>query len=153
MGQTTLLPASAGKDPRSFVVSVERTIRLAEFESLRLALSESFPSSVDKDEAYRSVLGKVQEWSAAAKPTTQQNSRETPRADTSKPALTIDALRERLAGWLQDLEITDGFDGFTVKPRRYLGQTWQSVNDTVRSLGGHWQTGHNPRDGCWRIKK
>jgi hypothetical protein len=43
-----------------------------------------------------------------------------------------------LAGWLQDLEIMDGFDGFSVKPRRYLGQTWQNVNDEVRALGGHW---------------
>jgi hypothetical protein len=44
----------------------ERTIRLAELEPLRLALSESFPGTVDRDEAYRSVLSKVQEWTTAA---------------------------------------------------------------------------------------
>jgi|GEM_PF-5735269 len=50
MGQSTLPDLLT----RNFVVSVERTIRLAEYESLRLALAESFPGSVDRDEAYRS---------------------------------------------------------------------------------------------------
>jgi hypothetical protein len=151
MTQATL-PLDMSK-PR-FSVSVERTLNLGNYESIRVGLAESFDTSADKDQAYRSVLSKVQEWSAAAKPTTQQNSHGTPTLSTSKLAgLTVETLRERLAGWLQDLEITDGFDGFTVKPRRYLGQTWQNVNDEIRALNGHWLKGRGPGDGAWRIKK
>jgi len=39
MAQSTLL-SSQVQNRKGFVVSVERTIRLAEFESLRVALSE-----------------------------------------------------------------------------------------------------------------
>jgi hypothetical protein len=148
-GQTTLLQTSAGKDPLPFTISVERTVRLAEFESLRLALSESFPGTVDRDQAYRSVLGKVEEWSTAAKPKTQANETVPPRPAASKLA----TLQERLGARIQDLEITDGIDGLVVRPRRYLGDVWKEVNDVIRALGGHWQTGQSPRDGCWRIPK
>jgi hypothetical protein len=152
MGQTTLLPASAGKDPARFTVSVERTLNLGNYESMRVGLAESFDTNADKDQAYRSVLEKVQAWTSAMKPETSQTGHGTPTLPTSKPALTIETLRERLAGWLQHLEITDGFDGFSVKPKHYLGETWRNVNDVMRSLGGHWIRGR-PGDGSWRIKK
>jgi transcription elongation factor Elf1 len=88
---------------------------------------------------------------SAMKPETSETSHGSPSLSTSKPAgLTVDALRERLAGWLQFLQITDGLDDFSVKPRDHLGyQTWGSVNNEVRSLGGYWV----PRWQSWRIKK
>jgi|GEM_PF-7060244 len=87
-------------------------------------------------------------------PKSQQTSDKTPTLQASKPAgLTVDTLRERLGKWLPDVEVTAGFDGFTVRPRRYLGQTWENVNAEIRALGGKWQRGQNPRDGCWRIPK
>jgi hypothetical protein len=65
----------------------------------------------------------------------------------------LETVRERLVKWLPDLEIMDGSDGFTVKPKRYLGETWENVNEVVRSLGGKWQKGQKPADGAWRIPK
>ena len=59
----------------------------------------------------------------------------------------------RLEKWLLDLEIVDGFDGFNVKPRRYLDQSWKDINEVVRSLGGKWQKGLKSTDGAWRIPK
>ena len=52
-----------------------------------------------------------------------------------------------------DMEILDGFDGFTMKPKRYLDQSWSEVNEVVRSLGGKWFKGSRPADGAWRIPK
>jgi len=49
--------------------------------------------------------------------------------------------------------ILDGFDGFNVKPKRFLGEAWSEVNEVVRALGGKWQKGQTPRDGSWRIPK
>jgi len=66
---------------------------------------------------------------------------------------TLETIRERLAKWLPDLEIMDGFDGFAVKPKRFLGETWSEVNEVVRAFGGKWQKGQTPRDGSWRIPK
>jgi hypothetical protein len=66
---------------------------------------------------------------------------------------TLETIRERLANWLPDLEIMDGFDGFAVKPKRFLGETWSEVNEVVRAFGGKWQKGQTPRDGSWRIPK
>jgi hypothetical protein len=153
-GQTTLLQTSAEKDPARFTVSVERTVNLGNYESIRVGLAELFDASADKDQAYRSVLTKVDSWTSAMKPETSQTGHGTPTLSTSKPAgLTIEVLRERLADWLQHLEVVAGFDGFSVKPRHYLGETWQNVNDVVRSFGGHWIRGQGPGDGCWRIPK
>jgi len=67
--------------------------------------------------------------------------------------LTVETVRERLAKRLPDLEILDGFDGFAVKPKRFLGEPWSEVNDVVRSLGGKWVKGLKPADGSWRIPK
>jgi hypothetical protein len=72
----------------------------------------------------------------------------------SKPAgLQLETIRERLQKWLPDLEIVDGFDGFSVKPKRYLGNAWSEPNEVVRSLGGKWVKGAKPADGAWRIPK
>jgi hypothetical protein len=77
-GQTTFSLASAGKDPARFTVSVERTMNLGNYESIRVGLAESFDTSADHESAFRSVLEKVQAWTSAMKPKTQQNSHETP---------------------------------------------------------------------------
>jgi hypothetical protein len=154
VGQTTLLQTSADKDPARFTVSVQHTLNLGHYESIRVGLAESFDTSADKDQAYRSVLERAQAWTSAMKPETSQSSHGAPALSTSKAAgLTVDALRERLAGWLLDLKIMGGFDGFTVRPRRYLGQTWESVNGEIRALGGKWIRGSKPADGSWRIPK
>jgi hypothetical protein len=147
MNGQTRLETSAGRDPARFTVSVERTVNLGNYESIRVGLAESFDTSADKDQAYHSVLTKVDSRTSGMKPLTS------PPGKVKPAGLTVDALHERLAGWLQDLEILDGFDGFSVKPRRYLGQTWQNVNDVVRSLGGHWNRGKGPGDGYWRITR
>ena len=95
---------------------------------------------------------KVSPNTSAAK--TQQTSNQTPRVETSKPpTLTVETVRERLVKRLPDLEIVDGFDGFNVKPKRFLGDTWSEINEVVRSLGGKWQKGLKPADGSWRIPK
>jgi hypothetical protein len=92
------------RECNGFVVSVERAIRLAEFESLRLGLSESFPGSMGRDGAYRWVHTTVEERASAAKPAARFLTREksegvSPSLLASKPAdLTVDAFRERLAG-------------------------------------------------------
>jgi hypothetical protein len=69
------------------------------------------------------------------------------------PLLTVETVQERLAKWLPDLEILDGFDGFAVKPKRFLGETWSELNSVIRALGGKWQKGLKPADGAWRIAK
>ena len=74
-------------------------------------------------------------------------------AASKPPSLTVETIRERLAKWLPDLEILDGFDGLIVKPKRYLVNSWAEVNDIVRMLGGHWMKGSSPKDGGWRIPK
>jgi hypothetical protein len=87
-------------------------------------------------------------------PKTQQTGNGIPKVESPKPAdLTVETLRARLAKWLPDLEILDGFDGFSVKPKRYLGDTWSEVNEVLRSLGGKWQKGLKSTDGVWRIPK
>jgi hypothetical protein len=62
-------------------------------------------------------------------------------------------LQERLGARLVDVEIVEGFDGLSVKPKKYLGDAWSQVNEVVRALGGHWQKGQTSRDGSWRIPK
>jgi hypothetical protein len=85
---------------------------------------------------------------------THETGNGTPRAETAKPAgLTVETVRERLAKWLPDLEILDGFDGFAVKPKRFLGATWSELNEVIRVLGGKWVKGTRPADGAWRIPK
>jgi len=149
-GQTSLLDTtSRQKDPVRFTVSVERTVNLGNYESMRVGLAESFESNADQDQAYRSVLEKVQAWTSALKPETRQNGSETPRPAVSKLA----TLQEQLGQRLQDLELNDGLDSIIVKPRKYLGDSWKDINDVVRALGGHWICGQKPADGAWRIPK
>jgi hypothetical protein len=85
---------------------------------------------------------------------THETGNGTPRVETAKPAgLTVETVREHLAKWLPDLEIMDGFDGFAVKPKRFLRDTWSEVNEVIRALGGKWVKGTRPADGAWRIVK
>jgi len=58
MAQSTLLDSQV-QNRKGFIVSVERTIRLAEFESLHIALSESFPEGMDHDQAYKLIHERV----------------------------------------------------------------------------------------------
>jgi len=154
MAQSTLL-SSQVQNRKGFVVSVERTIRLAEFESLRVALSESFPEGMDHDQAYKLIHERVEQWATAAKPkesltvldnhakesvTVGHNQAVPPRPAASKPpSLTVETLRERLAKWLDKVEVTSTLNGFAVKPRHFLlRETWQAIDDALRTIGAKW---------------
>lgn len=90
----------------------------------------------------------------AAPAKTQQTGTVPPGLPAQKPAgLQLETVRMRLQKWLPDLEILDGFDGFSVKPKRYLGDTWSEVNEVMRSLSGKWQKGQTSKDGSWRMPK
>jgi len=170
MAQSTLL-SSQVQNRKGFVVSVERTIRLAEFESLRVALSESFPEGMDHDQAYKLIHEQVEEWATAAKPSNSVNenrapahdfkpkesltvlenhAKESPRvsdnhalppgpAASKPPSVTVETLRERLAKWLDKVEVTSTLNGFAVKPRHFLlRETWQAIDDALRTIGAKW---------------
>jgi len=143
MAQSTLL-SSQVQNRKGFVVSVERTIRLAEFESLRVALSESFPEGMDHDQAYKLIHERVEQWATAAKPKETlpvvENHAVSPRPAVSKPpSLTVETLRERLAKWLDKVEVTSTLNGFAVKPRHFLlRETWQAIDDALRTIGAKW---------------
>jgi hypothetical protein len=75
-----------------------------------------------------------------------------PAPAKQKLGLSVDNVREELAAWLPDLEVTSGLDGsFTVKPKRYLHQTWAQINEVIRGLSGRWES--NGKQGTWRIPK
>jgi len=159
MAQSTLL-SSQVQNRKGFVVSVERTIRLAEFESLRVALSESFPEGMDHDQAYKLIHERVEQWATAAKPSNSVNENRAsthdfkpkeslivsenhalpPRPAASKPpSLTVETLRERLAKWLDKVEVTSTLNGFAVKPRHFLLRpTWEEIDACLRGLGAKW---------------
>ena len=143
MAQSTLL-SSQVQNRKGFVVSVERTIRLAEFESLRVALSESFPEGMDHDQAYKLIHERVEQWATAAKPKETlpvvENHAVSPRPAVSKPpSLTVETLRERLAKWLDKVEVTSTLNGFAVKPRHFLLRpTWEEIDACLRGLGAKW---------------
>jgi hypothetical protein len=104
------------------------------------------------------TLAKSSPNTSAAKPkeslTVGHNQVVSPRPAVSKPpSLTVETVREHLAKWLPGLEILDGFDGFSVKPKRFLGEVWSEVNEVMRLLGGKWQKGLKSTDGAWRIPK
>jgi hypothetical protein len=144
-----------------------------EFKKISLSLERDLVPAENPIDAYRDIKallermvtefqgskpgqpGPSQPGSKPAAPAkTQQTGNETPRVPASKPAgLQLEIVRERLGKWVLDLEIVDGFDGFNVKPKRYLDNTWSEINEVVRSLGGKWQKGQTSKDGSWRIAK
>jgi len=129
-----------------------------DFRKITLSLERDLVPAENPIDAYRDIKAllerMVKEFQGPAAVKSQQTSGVTPTSSTSKPAgLTLEMLRERLAGWLADLEIMQGLDGFAVKPKRYLGETWENVNAEIRALGGKWIRGSKPADGAWRIPK
>lgn len=52
-----------------FSVSVERVVNLGNYESIRVGLAESYDGPVSKDDAYKTVLEKVNGWTSQLKPT------------------------------------------------------------------------------------
>jgi hypothetical protein len=162
------------RQPTRVGLTLGSTTRLTEFDfsKISLSLERDLVPAENPVYAYRGIKalleGLVTEFQAG-KPSnsrspidnsntsagkTQQTGTGTPALPASKPAgLTVETLRERLAKWLPDLEIMDGFDGFSVKPKRYLGDTWSEINEVLRSLGGHWTKGQTSKDGSWRIAK
>jgi hypothetical protein len=68
-------------------------------------------------------------------------------------ASKLATLQERLGARLPDVEVVEGFDGLSIRPKRYLGDAWAEINQVIRALGGHWQKGQTSKDGSWRIPK
>jgi len=144
--------------PTRVGLTIGSTTRLNEFDFSKISISlerdlAPAENSLDGFQGIHALLSKALV-ELQVGPKTQQTSNQTPRVETSKPpTLTVETVRERLTKWLPDLEILNGFDGFAVKPKRYLGDIWKDVNDVMRSLGGKWQKGLKPADGSWRIPK
>jgi hypothetical protein len=49
------------------------------------------------------------------------------------------------------LNIEDGVESILVSPKKFLGDLWGSINETMRSFGGSWI--REGRDSRWEIKK
>lgn len=49
------------------------------------------------------------------------------------------------------LNIEDGEEATIVSPKKFLGDLWGPINDTIRSVGGIWI--REGRDSRWEIKK
>jgi hypothetical protein len=49
------------------------------------------------------------------------------------------------------LNIEDGDERILVSPKKFLGDLWGSINETMRTLGGSWI--REGRDSRWEIKK
>jgi hypothetical protein len=134
-----------------------------EFKKISLSLERDLVPAENPVDAYRDIkallermVNEFQGSKPAGTPTRAGNGNRAvpPRPAASKPpSLTVETVRERLAKWLPDLEIMDGFDGFAVKPKRFLGEVWSEVNEVMRLLGGKWQKGLKSTDGAWRIPK
>ena len=131
-----------------------------EFRKINLSLDRDLGALENPIDAYRDIKALLERMVSefqGSKPAgtstpagkTNANTPLPPRPAASKLAV----LQERLGKRLPDLEITDGIDGFIVKPRRYLDNAWAEINEVVRSLGGKWQKGQTLKDGSWRIPK
>jgi len=167
--------SSHERQPTRVSLSLGSTTRLNEFDFAKISLSleRDLVPAENPIDAYRdikSLLERMVTEFQAGKPkeilplvenhkpkesvSVGHNHAVSPRPAASKPpSLTVEIVRERLAKWLPDLEIMDGFDGFSVKPKHYLGESWSEINEVARALGGHWQKGQTPKDGGWRIPK
>lgn len=49
------------------------------------------------------------------------------------------------------LNIEEGEEGALVSPKKFLGDLWGPINETIRSLGGTWI--REGRDSRWEIRK
>jgi len=49
------------------------------------------------------------------------------------------------------LNIEEGEELTIISPKKFLGDLWGSINDTIRSMGGSWI--REGRDSRWEIKK
>jgi hypothetical protein len=143
------------RQPTRVGLTIGSTTRLSEFDfsKISISLERDLAPLENPLDAYRDVNALLSRALAElqAKPAAKNNGNST--VPPSPPVSKLATLQERLGARLQDLEVTDSMDGLVVRPRRYLGDVWKEVNDIMRALGGHWQTGHSPRDGCWRVKK
>lgn len=164
--------STQGRQPTRISLGIGSTQRLNEwdFSKISLSLERDLAPTESPLDAYRDVnallsraLGELQ----APREKPKNVSRRDTLSDISEnvipshnqavpprlPVSKLATLQERLAKWLSDLEILDGFDGLSIKPKRYLGESWAQINETVRSLGGKWVKGNNPKDGAWRLPK
>jgi len=82
----------------------------------------------------------------------------TPEAVTPSPQAVRDwppsAINERLTGAGVDLTLVDVEEGesvHTVTPKKFLGDLWGPINDTIRTMGGVWI--RDGRQSRWEISK
>ena len=171
------------RQPTRVGLTIGSTTRLNEFDfsKISLSLERDLAATENPLDGFRGIHALLSKALVELQvgPKTQQTGTGTPTLPTPKPAAAVPpvtksktltplenqpvppgptvsklvTLQERLSQRLQDLEILDGFDGLTVKPKRFLGETWSEVNEVIRGLGGKWFKGAKPADGSWRIPK
>jgi hypothetical protein len=150
--------SSQQRQPTRVSLTIGETRRLTEFDfsKISVSLERDLAPLENPLDAYRDVnalLSRALAELQAGKPPQIPNALGKQALPPSAPASKLATLQEKLGARLQDLEITEGFDGLSVKPKRYLGDVWAEVNEVIRALGGHWQKGQTSRDGSWRIPK
>lgn len=65
-----------------------------------------------------------------------------------------ETIEEKLTTAGVDLELVDlviGDDNIIISPKRFLGDLWGQVNDTIRGLGGIWVRAG--RESHWELEK
>jgi hypothetical protein len=77
-------------------------------------------------------------------------------AETSTETATWPSagIEERLAVLEVDLtliNIEEGNEYITIRPKKFLGDLWGPINDAIRSLGGGWI--REGRESRWEIRK
>lgn len=84
--------------------------------------------------------------------------RTTTTAARVQPPQVVDhptgSIEERLVALGVDLTLVDIDEGdeiVTVSPKRFLGDLWGPINDSIRSLGGGWI--RDGRESRWEIRK
>ncbi len=141
-----------------------------EFKKISLSLERDLVPAENPVDAYRDIksllermISEFQEFkpglsqpghpkpgpAGTSKPAGYDNGTQSPRPVVSKLA----TLQERLGARLRDVEVTDELDGVIVKPRRFLGEAWKEINETMRSLGGCWQNRSETSSGSLETAK
>jgi len=76
---------------------------------------------------------------AKSSPNTSAGKTQQSPTASKPPSLTVEIVRERLAKWLDKVEVTPTLNGFAVKPRHFLlRETWQAIDDALRTIGAKW---------------
>lgn len=159
--------SSQDRHPTRIGLTIGSTTHLNEFDfsKISVSLDRDLAPAENPLDAFRDVNALLRKALPELQGAGTQNSAYRGKQEPASPdtwrvtenapptASKLATLQERLGAHLQDVEITEGFDGLSIKPKKYLGEAWGEINDVVRSLGGKWQKGQTPKDGGWRMPK